>query len=167
MRKRKHGVVRSVPPHGGRLEIVTAERQEQVAQRVHGRGAPEAGAEDGIQALALEGDKGADLLVGGRACACGEDREQQQITHAVALALRAARIGHFGECGKQGSKWHRGDLYKAGRSPLWIRYLRPTAAHAQVGGSGRYSRTEWPCLTRCSSARISSGALMPSMAISR
>jgi hypothetical protein len=102
----------------GGFEIVTAERQEQVAQSVHGRGAPEAGAEDGIQALALEGDKGDDLLVGGRACECGEDREQQQITHAVALALRPARIGHFGECGKQGSKWHRGDLYKGGRSPL-------------------------------------------------
>src|SRR3954468_3805559 len=102
----------------GGFEIVTAERQEQVAQGVHGRGAPEAGAEDGIQALALEGDKGDDLLVGGRTCECGEDREQQQITHAVALTLRAARIGHFGECGKQGSKWHRGDLYKAERSPL-------------------------------------------------
>ena len=45
----------------GGFDLVTVERQEQVAQRVHGRGAPEAGAEDGIQALAMEADKGADL----------------------------------------------------------------------------------------------------------
>ncbi len=37
----------------GGLQVVAVERQEEMAQRVHGRGAPEAGAEDGVQALAL------------------------------------------------------------------------------------------------------------------
>ena len=89
------------------FEIVAAERQEQVAQRVHRRSAPETGTEDGVQALALEGDEGDDLLVGGRARKRGEDREQQQVAHAVALALGTARVGHLSECGKQDSEWHR------------------------------------------------------------
>ena len=90
-----------------RFEIVAAQRQEQVAQRVHRRSAPEAGAEDGVQALALQGDEGNDLLIGGRARKRGEDREQQQVAHAVALALGTARVGHFGESGKQNSERHR------------------------------------------------------------
>ncbi len=69
------------------FEIVTAECQEQVAQGGHRRGAPEAGTEDGVQALALQGDERDDLLVGGRARQHGEDREQQQMAQAVALAL--------------------------------------------------------------------------------
>lgn len=92
--------------HGGKsgFEIVTAERQEQVTQGVHGRSTPEAGTEDRVQAIALEGDEGNDALVGSRACQDSEDREQQQMVHAVALPLCAARVTHFGERGKQESK---------------------------------------------------------------
>jgi len=68
---------------------------------------PEAGAKDAVQALALQGDKGDDLLVGGRARKRGQDREQQQMPHAVALTLGTARVGHFSKCGKQDSEWHR------------------------------------------------------------
>jgi len=42
------------------------------------------------QALALQGDEGNDRLVGGRARQHGEDRDQQQVPHAVALALGTA-----------------------------------------------------------------------------
>jgi len=115
----------------GCFEIVTAEGQEQVAQGVDRRSAPEAGAEDGVQALALQGDEGDDLLVGDRARKRGQDREQQQVAHAVALALGTARVGHFSECGKQDSKWHRATSrsWKAASIQL-LRHL--AAAHAQV-----------------------------------
>jgi hypothetical protein len=112
------------------FEIVVAERQEQVPQGVDRRSAPKASAEDGVQALALQGDEGDDLLVGGRARKRGEDREQQQVAHAVAPAWGTARGAHFGEGGKQGSERHRA----ASRS--WtaasIQPSRhPAAAHAQ------------------------------------
>ena len=59
------------------FEVVTAECEEQMAQRVHRRSTSKAGAKDDVQALALQGDEGDDLLVGGRARKRGEDREQQ------------------------------------------------------------------------------------------
>jgi hypothetical protein len=52
----------------GGLEIVPLERQEQTAQRIHRRRPAQAGAEGGIQAVALDRDEGDDLVVGGRAC---------------------------------------------------------------------------------------------------
>ena len=52
----------------GGLEIVLVERQEQIAQRVHGWRSSEARPEGRVQAVALDGDEGDDLLVGGRAC---------------------------------------------------------------------------------------------------
>ena len=61
----------------GGFEIVRAERQEQMTQGVHGRGAREAGTEDSVQAIALQGDERDDLLVRRRAREHGEDREQQ------------------------------------------------------------------------------------------
>ncbi len=123
LRRAARAQVMSVAAEGC-FEIVAAERQDQVAQGVQGRSAPEAGAEDGVQALALQGDEGDDLPVGGRARKRGQDREQQQVAHAVALALSTARVGHFGKCGKQDSKWHRatstkleGRLHTAVASP--------------------------------------------------
>ncbi len=113
----------------GGFEIVRAKCQEQVAQGVHRRSTPEDGAEDGVQALALQGDEGGDLLVGRRARKRGEDREQQQVAHAVALALGTARIGHFGKGGKQDSEWHRATSTKLeGRLIQPLRHL--AAAHA-------------------------------------
>ena len=96
-----------------------------MAQSVHDRGMPEAGVEDGVQALALQGNESDDLLVRGRAREHGEDREQQQVAHAVALTLWAARIGHRGECGKQDSERHQGDLQKTGKSPPYYRWIMP------------------------------------------
>lgn len=88
----------------GRFEVVTPERQERVAQHVDCWSTPEAGAEDDVQALTPQGDEGNDLLVGYRARKRAEDRNQQQMQHAIALALGRARVRHFGECGKQESK---------------------------------------------------------------
>jgi hypothetical protein len=105
----------SVPAEGG-LQIVAVERQEEMPQRVHGRGAPEAGAEDGVQALALQGDEGDDAAVGGRPREHGEDRGQQQVAHAVALPLGAAWVAYLGERGKQRSKRHWGGLHDGERS---------------------------------------------------
>ncbi len=105
------------------FEIVTAERQEQMAQRVDRWSTPEAGCKDAVQALALKGDEGDDLLVGGRARKRGQDRQQQQMSHAVALPLCTPRVGHFGECGKQDSKWHQDDLHTEGKSPPYNRCL--------------------------------------------
>ena len=121
----------------GGFEIITAERQEQVPQRVHGRSAPEAGAEDGVQALALQGHEGDDLLVRRRARKRGKDRKQQQVAHAVALALGTARVGHFGECGKQGSEWHRATSTK--REGRHHTAVTPARRRSRLG---RYGRTE-------------------------
>ena len=80
------------------------------------RRALETGAEDRVQALALQGEEGDDALVGSRAYQHGEDREQQQMVHTVAPSLRTTRVVHLGERGKQASKRHRGDLHEAARS---------------------------------------------------
>jgi len=121
----------------GGFEIVRAERQEQVAQGVHRRGAPEAGAEDDVQALALQSDERDDLLVGRRAREHGENRKQQQVAHAVALTLWPARVAHRGECGKQDSEWHQSDLHEAGKSLPYSRgrmtpLLRPVRLSGTV-----------------------------------
>jgi len=81
-----------------------------VAQGVHDRGTREAGTEDGVQAPALQGDEGDDRLGGGCARGRGQNREQQQVAHAVALALGTARVGHVGGSGKQDSVWHKATL---------------------------------------------------------
>src|SRR5690242_3946773 len=96
----------------GGLEIITAERQEQMAQGVHRRSPPEAGAKDRVQALALQGDEGDDPLIGGGTRQHGKDREQQQMAHAIALPLPTTGITHIGKRGEQGSKRYQGDLHK-------------------------------------------------------
>jgi hypothetical protein len=100
----------------GGLQVIAVERQEEMAQGVHGRGAPETGAEDGVQALALEGDESDDAVVGRSTRQHREDREQQQMAHAVALSLGATWVAHLGKRGKQRSKRHQGDLHKGERS---------------------------------------------------
>src|SRR3954452_22539655 len=62
-----------------------------------------------FQAVALNGDEGDDLLVGGRPC---ENREQQQMAQAIALSLRAAWIMDSFKRGKQRTKRHQGDLHQ-------------------------------------------------------
>src|SRR3954467_7855726 len=92
----------------GSLEIVPL---EQTAQRVHRRCPAQAGAEGGVQAVALNGDEGDDLLVGGRPRQNRENREQQQMAQAVTLPLRAAWIADFVKRGKQRTKWHQSNLH--------------------------------------------------------
>jgi hypothetical protein len=132
----------------GGFEIVPLERQEQTAQRIHRRRPAQAGAEGGIQAVALDRDEGDDLLVGGRACQNRENREQQQMAQAVALPLSAARIVDFaalplrvGECGKQRTKRHQGDLHQTRMSLQQTRYCRLQPPALGRAGSSPHGRT--------------------------
>src|SRR3954462_4912244 len=128
----------------GDLEIVPAERQEEITQGVHGRSAPKAGPKGRIQAVALDGDEGDDPLVGGRTRQDREHREQQQMAHAVALSLWTAWIADRGERGKQGTERHQWrPPSSAGVAstdpfhfwqPLTLRRANP----------GRYRSTAWP-----------------------
>src|SRR3954453_15271955 len=119
----------------GSLEIVPL---EQTAQRVHRRCPAQAGAEGGVQAVALNGDEGDDLLVGGRPC---ENREQQQMAQAIALSLRAAWIMDSFKRGKQRTKRHQGDLHQLRTSLQQIRYRTLRALPLGRVGSGRRGRT--------------------------
>ena len=128
----------------GGLEIVLVERQEQTAQRVHGWRPSEARPEGSVQAVALDGDEGDDLLVGGRPCENRENREQQQMAQAIALSLRAAWIVDSFERGKQRTKRHQGDLHQLRTSLQQIRYRTLQALTLGRVGSGRRGRTAWP-----------------------
>jgi hypothetical protein len=99
-----------VAPERG-FEIGRIERQEEVAQSVERRGTAETGAEDGVQALAVDVDEGDDTLVRGRSGEHRQDREQQQRGQRVAPTLRAARVVDLVERGEQQRKWHDGDLH--------------------------------------------------------
>ncbi len=113
------------------MKFPRATRQLNQPQGVHRWGAPEAGTEDGVQALALQGDEGDDLLVEGRARQHGKDREQQQMAHAVAPPLWAARVGHIGECGKQESERHRA-ISQSWKVTSIQPSRHPATAHAQA-----------------------------------
>src|SRR3712207_4959770 len=86
------------------------ERVQQGAQRVDSRGATEAGAEGGVEPLAVHADEQADATVGGGAGQHRQDAEQQQESEAVTLALAAARIGDLAQGGEQAGEWHHGGL---------------------------------------------------------
>src|SRR3954471_5374186 len=132
----------------GSLEIVPLERQEQTAQRVHGRCPSEARPEGSVQAVARDGDEGDDLLVGGRTRQNRQNREQQQMAQAIALPLRAAWIVDSFERGKQRTKRHQGDLYQLRTSLQQIRYRTLRVPALGKVGSGRRGRTAWPW-SRC------------------
>src|SRR3954447_20693551 len=127
------------------LEIVPLERQEQTAQRVHGWRSSEARPEGSVQAIALDGDEGDDLLVGGRTRQNRQNREQQQMAQAIALPLRAAWIVDSFERGKQRTKRHQGDIYQLRTSLQQIRYRTLRVPALRKVGSGRRGRTAWPC----------------------
>src|SRR4051795_10799778 len=139
-------LVRMTPE--GALEIILVERQEQTAQLVHRRCPSEARPEGSVQAVALDGDEGDDLLVGGRTRQNRQNREQQQIAQVIALPLRAAWIVDSFERGKQRTKRHQGDLYQLRTSLQQIRYRTLRVPALGRVGSGRRGRTAWPCLTR-------------------
>src|SRR3954463_7797632 len=115
-----------------------------MAQGVHRWSPPEAGAKDRVEAVALEVDEGNDPLVGGGTRQHSENRKQQQMAHAVALPLCAARIPHLGECGKQGAKRHQGALHEAGKSLPNSRHLALAPPTRPQTGSGPHASTAWP-----------------------
>src|SRR3954452_19152610 len=99
----------SVAAEGG-LEIGRVERVQEGAQRVDGRGATKAGAEDCVEPLAMHADEQADAAVGGGAGQDGKDAEQQQGSQGIALALPAARVRDLLQGGEQAGEGHHGGL---------------------------------------------------------
>jgi hypothetical protein len=95
----------------GGLRLGRLERQEEVAERVHGRDAPEARAEGGVQPLAMHADEGQDAALGGGARQDGRHGEEQQGGERVGSGdpaggagrrpLPAARVGDPFQGGKQ------------------------------------------------------------------
>src|SRR5688572_4311664 len=94
----------------GGLDRGRVERVHEGAQRVDGRGAAEAGAEGGVEPLAMHADEQADAAVGGGAGQHRQHREQQQGSEAVTLALAAARVGDLVQGGEQAGERHHGGL---------------------------------------------------------
>src|SRR3954454_3181919 len=92
----------------GGLRLGRVERVEEGAQGVDGGGAAEAGAEGGVEPLAVRADEQADAAVGGGAGQDGKDAEQQQVGEAVAPALAAARVGDPVQGGEQAGERHHG-----------------------------------------------------------
>jgi hypothetical protein len=98
------------------------------AQRVDGRGAAEAGAEGGVEPLAVHADEQADAAVGGGAGQHRQDAEQQQVGEAVAPALAAARVGDLFQGGEQAGERHHGGFRGEGFDPQQLR--RPAGPSA-------------------------------------
>ena len=93
----------------GGLDLGRVERVQEGAPRVDGRGAAEAGAEGGVEPLAMRADEQADAAVGGGAGQDGQhrqDAEQQRVGEAVAPALAAARVGDPVQGGEQAGERH-------------------------------------------------------------
>src|SRR3982751_6808419 len=92
----------------GGLPLGRAERVKEGARRVDGRGAAEAGAEGGVEPLAVHADEQADAAVAGGARQDGQHREQQQVGQRVALALGPTRVGDPVQGGEQAGERHHG-----------------------------------------------------------
>jgi hypothetical protein len=127
------------------LQLGWIERLEQAAQGIDCRGAAEAGAEGGIEMLAMHGDEGPHAAVGGGAGQDRQYREQQQVGEAVALALAAAWVGDLLQGGEQAGERHHGGLRGKGMAlnspdPPPIPPSKPRP-HEQLG-----LRTEQPWL---------------------
>jgi hypothetical protein len=109
--RRGGGIVEplGVAAEGG-LEVGRVERVQEGAQRVDGRGAAEAGAEGGVEPLAMHADEQPDAAVGGGTGQDGQDAEQQQGSEAVAPALAAARVRDPLQGGEQAGERHHGSF---------------------------------------------------------
>ena len=101
----------------GGLQLGRVERVQEGAQRVDGGGAAEAGAEGGVEPLAVHADEQADAAVGGGAGQHRQDAEQQQVGEAVAPALAAARVGDPVQGGEQAGERYHGGSSVGGWSP--------------------------------------------------
>ena len=99
----------------GGLDLGRVERVQEVAQRVHGRGPSQAGAEGGVQALAMDADEDQDAAVGGGARQDGQHGEQQQGGERVAATLPAARVRDPFQGGEQAGERHHGGSSTGGR----------------------------------------------------
>ena len=133
----------------GGLQLGRVERVQEGAQRVDGRGAAEAGAEGGVEPLAVHADEQADAAVGGGAGQHRQDAEQQQVGEAVAPALAAARVGDPVQGGEQVSERHDGGLRRrrvAGqpRTPA----NDPSAQKPPSRAALQQNRTALPCCLR-------------------
>jgi hypothetical protein len=98
----------------GRLQRRRVEGQEQVAQGVDGRRPAQADAVDVAQAVAVDGQKGDDAALRGRAGEHGQHREQQQVGERIACTLAAAWVGNGLQGGQQGGERDHGDLRQSG-----------------------------------------------------
>src|SRR3954451_18801766 len=92
---------------------------------VDGGRAAEAGAEGGVEPLAMHADEQADAAVGGGAGQHRQDAEQQQGGEAVAPALAAARVGDPVQGGEQPAERHHGSSPSEGQP--WKRSTAPPA----------------------------------------
>jgi hypothetical protein len=123
----------------GGLDLGWVERVQEGAQRVDGRGAAEAGAEGGVEPLAMHADEQADAAVGGGAREDRQHREQQQGSEAITLALAAARVGDLFQGGEQAGERYHGGL----RARVW-----PSTAQAAGWSLSRRPRPHRPLMSR-------------------
>jgi hypothetical protein len=141
----------------GGLQLGRVERVQEGAQRVDGGGAAEAGAEGGVEPLAVHADEQADAAVGGGAGQHRQDAEQQQVGEAVAPALAAARVRDLLQGGEQAGERHHGSFRGEGSTlnssaaPLVLRPPAPPSqtAHGQNRTAlglhpGLFSSVIWP-----------------------
>src|SRR3954466_4879404 len=144
----------------GGLQLAWVERVQEGAQRVDGGGAAEAGAEGGVERLAVHADEQADAAVGGGAGQHRQDAEQQQVGEAVAPALAAARVGDLLQGGEQAGERHHGGLRCEGSALNSSgALLVPRPQPPPSGIACAQNRTALPldaCLTSAYDARISS-----------
>src|SRR5689334_16051550 len=89
------------------FEIGRVEREEEIAQGVERRSAPEADAEHPAHTLAMDVDERDDALVRGCPGEHRQNREQQQRGERIASALWAARVADLGQRGEQERKRHQ------------------------------------------------------------
>src|SRR3982751_6538095 len=126
---------------------ITVPSMQEGAQRVDGRGAAEAGAEGGVEPLAMHADEQADAAVGGRAGQDGQHREQQQVGEAVTLALAAARVGDPVQGGEQAGERHHGSFRGEGstlNSSGALPVPRPPAPPSQTAHGQNRTALEMP-----------------------
>jgi hypothetical protein len=101
----------------GGLQLGRLERQEETAQRVHGRRSTEARAEHRVEALPVHADEGQDAAVGGGAGEDGQHGEEQQVGEWIAAPLPAARVGDRFQGGEQAGERYHGGSSAGGWSP--------------------------------------------------
>src|SRR3954469_12364403 len=133
------GGARGAARGGGGSQRGRVERVKEGAQRVDGGGAAEAGAEGGVEPLAMHADEQAGAAVGGGAGQHRQDAEQQQGGEAVAPALAAARVGDLLHGGEQAGERYHDSFRGEGFDPQQLRHpAGPSAARPAL------TNRSWP-----------------------